>query len=244
MVNKKVSGHKQSRSTEVIKSISYSQDEILKNIMSLEGISRFHLDTCYSKGNFYKNISGPEIKIDIKPQSDDVLCLDVCKLPFKDGSISSIVFDPPFIAGGDGDSKMAKRFSSFDSVREMWDFFRDSIHELNRVLKNQGVLVIKCQDMVNARNQYLSHYEIISLCIQEKLYPKDVYILLAKSRLLRGNLKKQSHARKFHCYFLVFKKSKRNIGYSTFQMQGEKTPNLSVQGDKPNDTVLPGGLRE
>ena len=40
---------------ELIKSISYSQDEILKNILYLYNQSKtFQVDPCYSKGNFYK----------------------------------------------------------------------------------------------------------------------------------------------------------------------------------------------
>ena len=46
----------------------------------------------------------------------------------------------------------------------------------------------------------------------EKLgfYTKDLFILLAKNRLVaKWQLKNQKHARKFHCYFWVFEKNNK-----------------------------------
>lgn len=47
--------------------------------------------------------------------------------------------------------------------------------------------------------------------IKYGFYPKDMFILLAKSRLNDG--RKQQHARKYHSYFWVFKKSKNKVNY-------------------------------
>ena len=46
------------------------------------------------------------------------------------------------------------------------------------------------------------------VAIKLGLYHKDLFVLLAKSRLIGGNHKNQFHARKFHSYFLVFQKIK------------------------------------
>lgn len=200
--------------TSLIKSVGYNQTDIISSILQLEGEERFELDPTYSRGCFYNGISGPEIKMDLHPQSEDVIQADCRNLPLPDESVRSIMFDPPFIAGGAGDSIMAKRFGSFDSVYEMWDFMKNSLDELNRVLKTHGLLVVKCQDMVNGRQQYLTHIEIILRALDIGFYPKDVFILIARNRPVRENLKVQCHARKFHSYFLVFKKSRRNIAYS------------------------------
>ena len=45
-------------------------------------------------------------------------------------------------------------------------------------------------------------------------YPKDLFILLAKSRLVADwQVKNQKNARKFHSYFWVFEKKDKIIEY-------------------------------
>ena len=52
--------------------------------------------------------------------------------------------------------------------------------------------------------------------LSEGFYPKDLFILMAKQRLISGKVKNQQHARKFHSYFLVFEKKKSKIDYNEF----------------------------
>lgn len=52
---------------ELMKSISYSQDEILKWIIRLYCPDGFDLDPTYSKGVFYKNVPEPQLKFDLNP---------------------------------------------------------------------------------------------------------------------------------------------------------------------------------
>ena len=45
-------------------------------------------------------------------------------------------------------------------------------------------------------------------------YPKDLFILLAKNRLVADwQAKNQKNARKYHSYFWVFEKSNKRIEY-------------------------------
>ena len=45
-------------------------------------------------------------------------------------------------------------------------------------------------------------------------YPKDLFILLAKNRLVADwQVKNQKNARKYHSYFWVFEKSSKRIEY-------------------------------
>ena len=44
-------------------------------------------------------------------------------------------------------------------------------------------------------------------------YPKDLFILLAKTRLNDG--RKQQHARKFHSYFWIFEKRECKVNYNS-----------------------------
>ena len=83
---------------EFVKSISYSQDEILKWIIQLYCPNGFDLDPTYSKGVFYKNIPEPRLKFDLNPQIEGVQQANCTDLPVESGSLQSIVFDPPFVA--------------------------------------------------------------------------------------------------------------------------------------------------
>ena len=82
----------------IIKSISYEQDEIIIDIMQLYCDNSFDVDLTYSTGNFYKNIIDPKLKFDINPQVYDVIPSDYICIPLKDNSVTSLMFDPPLLA--------------------------------------------------------------------------------------------------------------------------------------------------
>lgn len=192
---------------QIISTISYNQDEILKNIIKLYCPNGFDCDPTYSKGNFYKRIPGPEYKFDLKPIIEGVTQADCCNLPLGDNSLQSLVFDPPFIGGSIGTGKMGiikERFGIYKNIPTLWDMYRNALREFHRVLKPNGVLVFKCQDSVESGKQFLSQFRIIKDALSMGFYPKDVFILMAKSRLVSPSQRVQQHARKFHSYFLVF----------------------------------------
>ena len=208
----------------LIKSISYDQSEIIKWILQLhtkEGT--IDCDPTYSKGNFYKNtnIEPPKYKFDIKPQTEDTVYADARNLPLENESINCIMFDPPFLAttgpsieSDENNNAINRRFGVFPSEKELHQFYIDSMKEFYRVLKKGGILIFKCQDKISSSKQYLSHVFIINKAIKLGYYPKDIFILLAKNRLVaEWQVKNQKNARKFHSYFLVFEKSDKKIEY-------------------------------
>lgn len=201
-----------------VKSISYSQEEILSNIIKLYNNGKaFQCDPCYSTGNFYKSgeIPKPEYKMDLIPSAEGVQQVDCRKLPFEDSSISSIIFDPPFLATKgpslskmDDSNKINKRFGVYPTEHELFQFYWDSIKEFSRVLEDKGLLVIKCQDKVSSNKQYISHVALINYCEAHNFYCEDIFILLAQNRLVADwQIKNQRRSRKYHCYFLVMRKN-------------------------------------
>jgi tRNA G10 N-methylase Trm11 len=195
----------------MIKSISYDQHEIIQNILDLHCPQGIELDPTYSKGVFYKNakISEPLEKFDLYPQTEDTLQADACNLPHLDGQISSIMFDPPFIAGHTKNKPsgiMGERFHGFRYVKDLWEWYDKCLAEFYRVLDKKGILIFKCQDTVSSGKQHLSHVHIINEAEKLGFYTKDLFILLAKNRIQGHNHANQKHARKFHSYFIVFEK--------------------------------------
>lgn len=208
---------KQEDKKEIIKTISYNQDEIMQSIIDLYCPSGFELDPTYSKGNFYKNIPQPKYKFDLFPQAEEVEKADCGKLPLENSSINSIMFDPPFVAGiqkKSNDGIIINRFGSYKNVSiELWEMYHRALKEFYRLLKPNGFLIFKCQDSVDSGKQCLSHVEIINYAMNLGFYPKDMFILLARNRLIGKHHHNQQHARKFHSYFLVFKKSQNPVKY-------------------------------
>ena len=199
----------------MIKTVNYSQEEIIKDICNLYKIDRIHLDPTYSKGVFYKNLKtlDPVEKFDLFPALEKVKKASSENLPFENSSINNVMFDPPFLVGyttGALTGKMGNRFTGFRYIRDLWEYYENSLKEFSRILKPKGVLIFKCQDTVSSGKQYLSHVHIINEATKQGFYCKDLFVLIAKNRLIGHNHKIQKHARKFHCYFLVFEKVGKN----------------------------------
>ncbi len=204
-------------SDDLIKSISYDQGEIIRNILKLHSpTGKIDCDPTYSIGNFYKNtgVIPPQYKFDIRPQLDDVEYGDSRCLSLSDESIYCLMFDPPFLATTgasltekDDNNKINKRFGVYPNEKELHQFYIDSLIEAYRVLKPNGILIFKCQDKISSGKQYMTHCFIWQEAIKLGFYPKDLFILLAKNRIVANwQLKNQKNARKFHSYFWVFKK--------------------------------------
>lgn len=208
----------------MIKSISYNQEQIIKDILKLhvpKGV--IDCDPTYSKGNFYNNtgIKPPKYRYDIEPQIAGVEVSDCRDLPLQNNSLDCIIFDPPFLAttgqslkSNDSNNIINKRFGVYTNEKELHKFYVDSLAEFHRVLKDKGILIFKCQDKISSGKQYLSHVFIVNEAVRIGYYPKDLFVLLAKNRIVADwQVKNQKNARKFHSYFLVLEKSKKRIEY-------------------------------
>lgn len=193
----------------VISSISFSQAEILQDIVKLYVPGGIECDCTYGKGNFYSHINQPKYKFDLNPISTDIVKASSEQLPLLEASIKSMMYDPPFISSHSVDSvpyKMTKRFTNVRGVGKLKALYSNSLIEFNRVMKRRGILVFKCQDTVcGVKNEFLHLY----VCNEAEKYgfaAVDLFVLLSKSRFIGAGT--QRHARKFHCYFWVFKKVK------------------------------------
>ena len=208
----------------LIKSISFEQSEIIHNILQLHVPQhKIDCDATYSKGNFYHNtgIPPPTYKFDINPQSEDVHFGDCRKLPLKSESLNCIMFDPPFLATTGKSLKtenfsniISKRFGVYPNEKELHRFYIDSLQEAYRILTPDGILIFKCQDKISSGRQYMSHVFVMNEAVRVGFYPKDLFILLSKNRIVADwQLKNQKNARKYHCYFWVFQKCNKKIEY-------------------------------
>ena len=183
-------------------------------------------DVTWGKGVFWKKVR--EGTYDVRA-TDISMGVDCRELPYLDGEIDCVVLDPPYMegffrndashkAGGGSYSAFREHYSSGHEKPEKskWhdaviELYREAGREAFRVLRRNGVLIVKCQDEVSANRQHLTHVEIINNYESLGFYTKDLFVVVRPNKPAVARLKKQIHARKNHSYFLVFtKEGKRN----------------------------------
>jgi hypothetical protein len=194
----------------LIRSVSDDQHEILRWIAQLHCGGSFHVDATYSRGGFYRNgVPEPSLKFDRDPQAPSMRQADCRDLPLPAASVNSIVFDPPFIHAAGRDSVIGQRFGDEKSQHKLRVLYYGAMAEFYRVLKPQGILVFKCQDIVESGRQVMNHCHIWEMANQLGFIDLDLFILTSPTRLIGHNHREQQHARRFHAYFWVFQKGPR-----------------------------------
>jgi len=199
----------------VVKSASNSQKEILDSIRSLYCPYGFSADVTFGNGSFYKNPEDwPELRFDLDESLENCMPASSDNLPVKDFSLDSVVFDPPFLTyvrdnrNGNGNMVMSRRYSGYWRYDELAEHYQNSLKEFHRVLKKDGLVVFKCQDIIHNHKMHATHVNVINWACDVGFRLLDLFVLVANSRLPSPNRKgKQKHARIYHSYFLVLKKT-------------------------------------
>lgn len=197
---------------EVVFSLSFDERKIIRAIMELYNDGEpFDLDPTYSRGRFWTGLPQPVHKFDLAPQTPETRQASSDALPFEDGELGSIMFDPPFVIKnqereGAVLGKIEKRFSGYKTIGDLQEHYYTSLQEFYRILRPGGLLAFKCQDMVTGGRNYPVHAWVIEWATENGFRFQDIFILGNKNVLLAPNLANQQHARKSHSYFLVFRK--------------------------------------
>ncbi|MEW6667342.1 MAG: hypothetical protein AB1512_19225 [Thermodesulfobacteriota bacterium] len=116
-------------------------------------------------------------------------------------------------AGAGTHNAFREHYSNGDEAPESEDrkwhaavlqLYEEGGREAHRVLRDNGVFIVKCQDEVSANRQNLTHVELISTYSTIGFFCKDLFVVVRPNRPGVSRLLKQVHARKNHSYFLVF----------------------------------------
>lgn len=200
--------------TKIISSINYDQHEILLDIMQLHCPDGFELDPTYNRGGFYRHagIPRPKYCFDLTPLRPECQQADCRHLPLPDSSISTAILDPPFFATTQKSGKtgtMCNKYSYCESMVELRQLYRDCLQELSRVLVPMGILVFKCQDCVNGKQNQWMHVFVLNEAEKVGFRGIDLFIKINRSAPIPWNFVEQHHARKMHSYFWVLKKKRK-----------------------------------
>ena len=166
-------------------------------------------DVTYGTGKFWKNIDQSHYKI---LKSDIVNGIDFRKLPYSNDAVDMVVLDPPYIYNPKKTVKSSisntYNINLTDDLRtneDVMNLYEEGIIEAKRVLKPKGVLVLKCQDIIQSNRQNWNHIEIYNIATVNGFYGEDLFVLV-QSTIPCQRWKIQRHARKNHSYFWVFRK--------------------------------------
>ncbi|WP_082507493.1 DNA methyltransferase [Duganella sp. Root336D2] len=187
-------------------------------------------DVTYGTGVFWRNV--PRDHCELVP-SDVASGTDCRALPYEDSSFDGVVLDPPYMHTPGGTAHQGHQ--NFEAYyrnnggeaaggkkyhEAVLDLYFQAGKEAWRVLKDNGVFIVKCQDEVCANKQRLTHVELINEYASYGFVCEDLFVIVRKGKPGVSRMIKQVHARKNHSYFLVFIKPrpKRQTRKKTPQM--------------------------
>lgn len=197
-----------------------TNDKVFPEILKLHvPLGSTVADVTYGLGVFWKEVPKQNYKLlatDIKTG------VDCRKLPYKDATIDCLVLDPPYMEGlfrkdtghlaGNGTYKAFRSAYSNGQTTNGGPKYHDAVLDLyfksgkeaSRVLKKNGIMIVKCQDEVSANKQRLTHVELINEYAKMGFFCKDLFVVVRQNKPAVSRMKKQVHARKNHSYFLIF----------------------------------------
>ncbi|WP_150526507.1 DNA methyltransferase [Roseibium sediminis] len=171
-------------------------------------------DVTYGKGVFWRNVSPDAYTLKATDLQTGIDCRD---LPYDDGTIDCVVLDPPYMHSPGGSAygdespfeshyrnNATGNLTSNKYHEAVLELYVDGGREALRVLRDRGVLIVKCQDEVCSNRQRLTHVEIIQEYEKMGLVCEDLFVVVRNNRPGVSRSVRQVHARKNHSYFLVF----------------------------------------
>lgn len=207
-----------------------TNDELFPQILSLYVAPGSKVaDVTFGRGIFWKRVPPDEYQ---RLPSDLQTGTDCRSLPYGDGSIDCVVFDPPYMhtPGGTAHVNHQNYERYYANNREngsprkyheaVLDLYFVAALEAKRVLRREGIYLVKCADEVCTNQQRLTHVEIINELTENGFVIEDLFVLMRRNRPGVSRIVRQLHARKNHSYFLVFRKSDGKTRWTGTRQKG------------------------
>jgi SAM-dependent methyltransferase len=204
---------------DALPSVWFGEDaELLERMLSFYPRKRPRkiLDATVNRGRFWRGSSRPVTGMDIDHQYEPDIVADNTDMPFDSGSFDVVVYDPPHIPnqGRDNKKDFQERFGlKFRSPKERGYTFSHTfppfLKEAYRVLRSEGILFCKIADYVHHHRYQWAHIDLIEAARTVGFTPCDCIVKVRKGPIIDPKWKTAHHSRRQHCYWLVFRKSKK-----------------------------------
>jgi hypothetical protein len=202
---------------EALPSVWHGSDaELLERMLAFypRQCPRLILDATVNKGRFWQGTSRRIVGMDIEPSYRPDVLADNRHMPFQDGCFDVVVYDPPHIPnqGKDQSKDFNSRFglglkSPARSGYNFTHLYPPFVKEAYRVLKPEGILLCKIADYVHNHRYQWAHVEVLRAAAQAGFCPCDCIVKVRKGPIVDPKWKQAHHARRHHCFWLVFRKS-------------------------------------
>ena len=171
-------------------------------------------DVTFGKGVFWRQVPPDAYRLLATDLTEGVDCRS---LPYRDGTVDCVVLDPPYMHSPGGTAYASqqpyedyyrnngtgnKTASKYHEA--VLDLYVEAGKEAHRVLRDRGVMIVKCQDEVCSNRQRFTHVEIIGAYEALGFVAEDLFVVMRNNRPGVSRTARQVHARKNHSYFLVF----------------------------------------
>lgn len=189
----------------MILNYSSNQQKILKDALRLylPGEETYECDVTYGAGNFYTEMPRPLFCYDKVPRFDFVVAHESARIhELHTGTLKSIVYDPPYLHAPGKKSIMGRKFGGYKNHAERIADYRATIDSAHLALEKKGVLLIKCQDIIEGGRQMMNHC-LVWEHAKDKFEVLDFFVLTSNNPI---PVLEQKHSRKGTSYFWVFQK--------------------------------------
>lgn len=199
----------------VLSAYQASNEDVFPKILELYvPIGSVVADVTFGKGVFWKNVDLGRYRLLPSDITDGTDCRN---LPYRDGDLDCVVFDPPYMHSPGGTAYSShKPYESYYRNNGTGNRTRSKYHEAvlelyieggreaYRVLRDRGTLIVKCQDEICSNKQRFTHVEIMQAYEEMGFVAEYLFVVMRNNRPGVSRMSRQVHARKNHSYFLVF----------------------------------------
>lgn len=174
------------------------------------------LDATMNGGRFWRGSDRPVIGLDIEGKYCPQVAGDNARMPFQDGTFDVVVYDPPHIPnqGKDKQKDFNVRFglvrkSSKDNGYSFSHTYPPFVAEAHRFMREEGILLCKITDYIHNHRYQWAHVDLIRAASSAGFRPCDCIIKIRKGPIIDPKWKVAHHTRRQHCYWLIFRKSRK-----------------------------------
>jgi hypothetical protein len=172
------------------------------------------LDATVNKGRFWKGTTHTVLGMDLDPAYRPDVVGDNLRMPFGDRCFDVVVYDPPHIPnqGRDRSKDFNTRFglglkSPSTNGYNFSYLYPPFVREAYRVLQPEGLLLGKITDYIHGHRFQWAHVEFMQAAIAVGFCACDCIVKVRQGPIMSPRWKTAHHARRHHCYWLVFRKS-------------------------------------
>jgi hypothetical protein len=174
------------------------------------------LDATINAGRFWRGTRRRVIGLDIERKHRPTVQGDNTRMPFPSGLFDVVVYDPPHVPnqGRDQRKDFNTRFglvlkSGPDQGYNFSHLYPPFAAEAYRVLAPEGLLLCKIADYVHNHRTQWAHFDMIAAGRAAGFVACDCIIKVRKGPIMDPKWKIAHHARRQHCYWLIFRKSNK-----------------------------------